>query len=50
MHYETVSTFAQQAGTIFFLIVFIAGCAYAFLPRKQAEFDHAARLPLQEDD
>lgn len=50
MTYDTVAAFAQQAGTIFFMTVFLAGCAYAFLPRKKDEFDRAARMPLEGDD
>jgi cytochrome c oxidase cbb3-type subunit 4 len=50
MTYETVARFAQQGGALYFLAVFLAGAAYAFWPRNRAEFDRAARLPLDEDD
>ena len=50
MTYETIARAVQQGGTVFFIIIFVAGCAYAFLPRKKAEFDRAARLPLEGDD
>ncbi len=50
MTYETVATFAQQGGTLFFMALFLGGVAYALLPAKKAEFDHAARMPLDGDD
>ena len=34
MTYETVARFAQQGGTVYFLLIFLAGFAYAFWPRK----------------
>ena len=48
--YETVAKAVQQGGTLYFIVIFLAGCVYAFLPRKKAEFDAAARLPLEGDD
>jgi cytochrome c oxidase cbb3-type subunit 4 len=48
--YETVATFAQQGGTLFFMALFLAGVVYALLPAKKAEFDRAARMPLDGDD
>ena len=50
MTYETVSKLAQQGGTIYFVVLFLAACLYAFWPRNKAKFDHAARLPLDEKD
>jgi cytochrome c oxidase cbb3-type subunit 4 len=50
MTYETVARFAQQGGTLWFMILFLAGCAYAFWPAKKDEFDKAARMPLEGDD
>ncbi len=50
MTYEAVATFAQQGGTLFFMALFLGGVAYALLPSKKAEFDHAARMPLDGDD
>lgn len=49
MTYETMARIAQQAGTVYFIVIFLAGCAYAFWPRKKAEFQRAARLPLEEE-
>ena len=50
MTYETIAKAVQQGGTLYFILIFLAGCAYAFLPRKKAEFDRAKRLPLEGDD
>lgn len=50
MTYESVAAFAQQGGTIFFMAIFLAGVVYALQPKKKAEFDRAARMPLDEDD
>ena len=50
MTYAVVSEFAQQAGSFYFLAVFIGACAYAFWPRNKAEFDKAARAPLDDED
>ena len=50
MTYETIAKAVQQGGTIYFVVIFIAGVVYAFLPRKKAEFDAAARIPLEGDD
>lgn len=46
MTYETVARFAQQGGLIYFGLIFLAGVAYAMWPSKKAEFDNAARMPL----
>jgi len=50
MTYETVSRLAQQGGTVYFMVLFLAACVYAFWPRNKAGFDQAARLPLDEED
>jgi cytochrome c oxidase cbb3-type subunit 4 len=50
MSYETVARFAQQGGSAYFLLIFIAGLAYALWPRNKGAFDRAARLPFDEKD
>jgi cytochrome c oxidase cbb3-type subunit 4 len=35
--------------TAILLASFIAGCLWAYSGRRQAEFEAAARLPLEED-
>jgi len=49
MTYETVSKLAQQGGTLYFVVLFIAAFVYAFWPKNRSGFDHAARLPFDED-
>lgn len=49
MDFESLSTFAQTWG-LFYLIVLFAGVLfYALRPSAKEKFDHAARIPLQED-
>ncbi|MDO9223384.1 MAG: cbb3-type cytochrome c oxidase subunit 3 [Caulobacter sp.] len=50
MTYEIAASFAQQGGLIYFGLIFLAGCAYAFWPKNRDEFVRAANLPLEEDD
>ena len=48
--YETLSRFAQQGGSIYFSLLFLAALAYALWPRSKDRFDRAARLPLDDED
>jgi cytochrome c oxidase cbb3-type subunit 4 len=50
--YEDMARFAQQGGTIYFALMFVAGLIYALWPRHKATFDQLAVLPLEthEDD
>lgn len=50
MNYETVARIAQQGGLIYFGLIFLMGCAYAFWPANRDTFAKAARLPLEDDD
>lgn len=50
MTYETAARFAQQAGTIYFGLIFFAGLAYALWPARKEAFRRLAHLPLEEDD
>ena len=49
MNYDTFSRLAQQGGTIYFVVLFAGALAYAFWPKNKAGFDHAARLPFDEE-
>jgi cytochrome c oxidase cbb3-type subunit 4 len=49
MSYDTAARFAQQGGSLYFLLIFLAGVAYALWPRNKAAFDEAARQPFDED-
>jgi cytochrome c oxidase cbb3-type subunit 4 len=50
MTYEIVAKAVQQGGTVYFVLMFLAACAYAFWPKKRAEFEKAARATLDEAD
>ena len=50
MTYETFAPVVQQGGTLFFMAVFVLGVLYALQPKKKAEFDRAARMPLDGDE
>ena len=47
--YRFLAQFAQSAGLLYFMAVFMAICAYALWPRNKERFDEAAQIPLKED-
>jgi cytochrome c oxidase cbb3-type subunit 4 len=47
--YRTLAEFAQTWGLVYFVAMFIVVLVYALNPRRQKQFDEAARLPLKED-
>lgn len=49
MTYEAAAKLAQQGGSIYFLVIFLAGLAYALWPKNRDAFDQAARQPFDED-
>ena len=48
--YETLASFAQTGGLVYFVILFIAVLAYALWPQNQEKFDAAARMPLSDKE
>lgn len=46
--YETLSSFAQTGGLIYFVLMFMGALAYALWPRNQKTFDRAAQAPLSD--
>jgi cytochrome c oxidase cbb3-type subunit 4 len=48
--YEDMARFAQQGGTIYFGLLFLAGVVYALWPRHKAAFKQLASLPLETDE
>lgn len=50
MTYESLSSFAQTWGLLYFVILFGVATAYALWPSKQSDFDRAANLPLIDED
>jgi len=47
--YQWLARFAQSAGLIYFVGIFLAVCLYAYWPKNRARFEQAALTPLQED-
>ncbi len=47
--YHWLAGFAQSAGLLYFVGVFLGVCAYAFWPKNRARFEEAALSPLRED-
>lgn len=50
MNYDQVSGFAQSWGLLYFVILFIAFCAYALWPKNAEKFDRAAQMPLEDEE
>jgi len=50
LSYEAVAAFAQQGGTLYFGLIFLAGLVYALLPRHTEAFRRLAHLPLEDDE
>ncbi len=48
MTYETVATFAQTWGLVYFALIFALVLVYALWPGNQKQFDEAARIPLED--
>lgn len=47
--YVLLASFAQQAGVVFFMTIFLGVVAYAIWPKNRARFNSAAEIPLKED-
>lgn len=47
--YETLAKFAQTWGLVLFIIAFALVLIYALNPRNKAKFDHAKRIPLEDE-
>ena len=50
MIYETLSSFAQTWGLIYFVAIFAAAVAYALWPSNRETFHRAANLPAMEKE
>jgi cytochrome c oxidase cbb3-type subunit 4 len=50
MSYEPLAQFAQTWGLLYAVLIFLGAVAYALWPKNQSTFDHAARLPLDDDE
>ena len=49
MTYESLASFAQTGGLVYFVALFTAALVYAFWPKNRSRFDEAAHIPLSED-
>ena len=47
--YEWLARFAQSAGVLYFIGLFLVVLVYALRPRNKETFDRAAHMPLRED-
>lgn len=47
--YETLASFAQTWGLLYFVILFACIVAYALWPSNAKRFKDAAQIPLRED-
>ena len=50
MTYETVSDFSATWGVVYFFLLFVGVLVYALNPKSQDKFDHAANIPLKEEE
>ncbi len=48
--YEMLSKIAQTWGLIAFIIAFALVLIYALAPSRRKEFDHARRIPMEDDE
>ncbi len=50
MDYEFVVMVTQIAALLLFVALFVAVLIYALWPGNRKRFDHASRLPLEQDE
>lgn len=50
MDYETWRAVSGTVGLIIFVSLFAGVLIYALWPKNKAKFDHAARLPLEDEN
>jgi cytochrome c oxidase cbb3-type subunit 4 len=48
--YEQALVFAQSWGAVYFSLIFAVVCVYALWPSNKAKFNHAARIPLDDNE
>lgn len=47
--YKAFAEFAQTWGLLYFVLIFLGVLVYALNPKRQKQFDEAARIPLDKD-
>jgi cytochrome c oxidase cbb3-type subunit IV len=50
MTYEGWSHFAQDWGTVYFVVIFLIAAGYALWPRNAGTFKRAAHIPISEQE
>ena len=50
MTYEQIARVAQQGGSLYFFLIFLAAILYAFWPGNRAKFSAAKHRVLEEGD
>ena len=50
MTYQVVSDLAFSSGLVYFIVLFAFVIAYVKWPANQKTFEHASRLPLEDDE
>ena len=50
MSYDAAAAFAQTWGLVYFVVIFLAGLAYALWPKNRQAFRDMAHLPLRDDE
>jgi cytochrome c oxidase cbb3-type subunit 4 len=50
MTYETLASFAQTWGLLYFVAIFVGVVIYAYTPKNKAKFDEAARVILRDEE
>ncbi|MBP9234650.1 MAG: cbb3-type cytochrome c oxidase subunit 3 [Hyphomonadaceae bacterium] len=50
MTYENWSRFAQDWGTVYFVVIFLIAVGYALWPRNASTFKRAAHIPITEQE
>lgn len=48
--YETLASFAQTWGTVYFVVIFLGAVAYALWPSNKEKFEEAANVPLHDEE
>lgn len=50
MSYDTIAHVVKLGGTVSFFAVFLVVIVYALWPKNKALFEHAAQIPLDDND
>jgi len=50
MDHQTLTEIVGVWGSVYFVLLFVGVLIYALNPKAKETFDHAAHIPLREDD